>query len=155
MHKAICSNCGKECEVPFRPTGVKPVLCNDCFENNKGSDSRRDGGMNSRRSNFNDRRMYEAVCDKCGNKCSVPFQPTSGKPVYCSKCFEGKNNNGGRNTDQYREQFALMNSKLDNILQLLKPTVASDVVQPVNEVEIPIAEKPAAKTKVKKPKKVD
>lgn len=32
MFKAICSNCGKECEVPFNPTGEKPVYCSDCFE---------------------------------------------------------------------------------------------------------------------------
>jgi CxxC-x17-CxxC domain-containing protein len=31
MHDAICSNCGKECQVPFRPTGEKPVYCRDCF----------------------------------------------------------------------------------------------------------------------------
>jgi CxxC-x17-CxxC domain-containing protein len=32
MYKATCSNCGKECEVPFRPTQGKPVYCSDCFE---------------------------------------------------------------------------------------------------------------------------
>lgn len=32
MYKAVCSNCGKECQVPFRPTGDKPVYCSDCFE---------------------------------------------------------------------------------------------------------------------------
>lgn len=32
MFKAVCSNCGKECEVPFRPTNGKPVYCSDCFE---------------------------------------------------------------------------------------------------------------------------
>lgn len=31
MHDAICSKCGKACQVPFRPTGTKPVLCSDCF----------------------------------------------------------------------------------------------------------------------------
>jgi len=31
MHKAICSECGKECEVPFKPTEGKPVFCRDCF----------------------------------------------------------------------------------------------------------------------------
>ncbi len=31
MYKAICSNCGRDCEVPFRPTGEKPVLCSTCF----------------------------------------------------------------------------------------------------------------------------
>jgi CxxC-x17-CxxC domain-containing protein len=31
MHKAVCSECGKECEVPFKPTEGKPVYCRDCF----------------------------------------------------------------------------------------------------------------------------
>lgn len=31
MHKTTCSNCGNECEVPFRPTGDRPVYCKDCF----------------------------------------------------------------------------------------------------------------------------
>ena len=31
MHKAICSECGKECEVPFQPTEGKPVFCRECF----------------------------------------------------------------------------------------------------------------------------
>ena len=29
--QAVCSQCGKNCEVPFKPTGEKPVFCNDCF----------------------------------------------------------------------------------------------------------------------------
>ncbi len=31
MHKATCASCGKSCEVPFRPSGDRPVYCNDCF----------------------------------------------------------------------------------------------------------------------------
>ncbi len=31
MHKATCSDCGKECEVPFTPTEGRPVYCNECF----------------------------------------------------------------------------------------------------------------------------
>jgi len=31
MHKAVCSECGEECEVPFKPTEGKPVYCRDCF----------------------------------------------------------------------------------------------------------------------------
>jgi CxxC-x17-CxxC domain-containing protein len=31
MYKATCSDCGKACEVPFRPSGDKPVFCSDCF----------------------------------------------------------------------------------------------------------------------------
>lgn len=36
MHDAICNKCKQECQVPFRPTGNKPVLCSNCF---KGGDS--------------------------------------------------------------------------------------------------------------------
>jgi len=40
MHKAICSNCGKSCEVPFRPSGDKPVYCSDCFGKTSGGSDR-------------------------------------------------------------------------------------------------------------------
>ena len=39
MHDATCSKCGKRCQVPFKPTGSKPVLCSDCFRQNDGSQS--------------------------------------------------------------------------------------------------------------------
>ena len=32
MHSAICDKCGKDCEVPFKPTQGKPLYCNDCFK---------------------------------------------------------------------------------------------------------------------------
>ena len=35
MHKAVCSECKKECEVPFKPTEGKPVYCRDCFAKRK------------------------------------------------------------------------------------------------------------------------
>ncbi len=35
MHKAVCSECGKDCEVPFKPTEGKPVFCKDCFMKKK------------------------------------------------------------------------------------------------------------------------
>lgn len=41
MHKATCSECGKMCEVPFRPTGEKPVLCNHCFGDKKEAQSKK------------------------------------------------------------------------------------------------------------------
>jgi len=31
MHKAICAECGKECEVPFKPTEGRDVFCRECF----------------------------------------------------------------------------------------------------------------------------
>jgi CxxC-x17-CxxC domain-containing protein len=35
MHKAVCFECGKECEVPFKPTEGRPVYCRDCFAKKK------------------------------------------------------------------------------------------------------------------------
>lgn len=38
MFRATCDQCGQSCEVPFRPTNGKPVLCSNCF-----ADSKNDG----------------------------------------------------------------------------------------------------------------
>ncbi len=35
MHKAVCSDCKQECEVPFKPTEGKPVFCRDCYAKRK------------------------------------------------------------------------------------------------------------------------
>jgi len=43
MHKAICDQCGKSCEVPFRPTSGKPVYCNACFGGKKEMGDNRGG----------------------------------------------------------------------------------------------------------------
>ncbi|MFH1504992.1 MAG: CxxC-x17-CxxC domain-containing protein [Candidatus Omnitrophota bacterium] len=34
--KATCAECNKECEVPFRPSGDRPVYCRECFSKHKG-----------------------------------------------------------------------------------------------------------------------
>ncbi len=35
MHKATCADCGKECEVPFKPTEGRPVYCRECFQKHR------------------------------------------------------------------------------------------------------------------------
>jgi CxxC-x17-CxxC domain-containing protein len=42
MHKAVCSECKQECEVPFKPTEGRPVFCKDCFMKQKGIKPRRE-----------------------------------------------------------------------------------------------------------------
>ncbi len=37
MFKANCSECKKECEVPFKPSGDRPVYCRDCFSKRKST----------------------------------------------------------------------------------------------------------------------
>jgi CxxC-x17-CxxC domain-containing protein len=34
MHEVTCDKCGRQCEVPFKPTSNKPVYCSDCFKKN-------------------------------------------------------------------------------------------------------------------------
>ena len=33
MYDAVCSECGKDCKVPFQPSGDRPIYCSDCFAN--------------------------------------------------------------------------------------------------------------------------
>ena len=79
----------------------------------------------------NDRKteMFDAVCDECGKDCKVPFKPTSGKPIYCSDCFEKHDtkkfdrkpkrdySHRGQDTTKVLEEI---NSKLDYIIETLK-----------------------------------
>jgi len=143
MHKATCSECGNSCEVPFKPTGSKPVFCSDCFEKQHDSKPRRFDGRKPRHSDRGEKRMFKATCSECGDSCEVPFKPTGSKPVFCSDCFEasggGKGGSGSSN-----KQFEILNDKLDEILKVLKPTVVKDV---------PIKKKKAAKKETKEEKK--
>jgi len=43
MFSATCSSCGKEAQVPFQPSGDKPVYCSDCFQQRGGGGSSRGG----------------------------------------------------------------------------------------------------------------
>lgn len=35
--KTVCSNCGKETTVPFKPTQGRPVFCRECFQQRRTS----------------------------------------------------------------------------------------------------------------------
>ena len=74
----------------------EPSRCADCRAARK---AQRDGGGGSYSSYGSSsggyssggergpREMFTATCSSCGKEASVPFRPTSGKPVYCSDCF--------------------------------------------------------------------
>jgi CxxC-x17-CxxC domain-containing protein len=58
--QAVCSSCGKECEIPFRPTGDRPVYCRDCFSARKDSGSfKAKFGNRSRERNFTRERNFD------------------------------------------------------------------------------------------------
>lgn len=79
MHQAICGECGKECEVPFKPSGDKPVFCRSCFKNRDETAPREFG----RQKDFNARPLLDK---------------------------------GGMS----KEQFEILNEKLDKILDVLE-----------------------------------
>lgn len=35
MYQAVCAECKKSCEVPFRPTGERPTFCKECYSKRK------------------------------------------------------------------------------------------------------------------------
>ncbi|MFH1211096.1 MAG: CxxC-x17-CxxC domain-containing protein [archaeon] len=51
MHEVTCDKCGKQCEVPFKPTIGKPVFCSDCFKKEGGSGSGSRSNFDSRNKN--------------------------------------------------------------------------------------------------------
>lgn len=34
MYDTVCSACGINTQVPFKPNGSKPVYCRECYQNN-------------------------------------------------------------------------------------------------------------------------
>ncbi|TET39170.1 MAG: zinc-binding protein [Dehalococcoidia bacterium] len=83
----VCRDCGREFvftvgEQEFyesRGLESEPTRCPECR-------------AARRRSRFGDyergpREMYPAICAACGKETEVPFQPRSGRPVYCGECF--------------------------------------------------------------------
>jgi CxxC-x17-CxxC domain-containing protein len=35
LHTVTCSDCGEEAQVPFKPSGDKPVYCRDCYQKHR------------------------------------------------------------------------------------------------------------------------
>lgn len=97
MHRATCDECGKGCEVPFRPSGEKPVFCSDCFEN------KRDGG-NDRGGDRGDR----------GNR---GFDKRDSQPRFGDR--RPSRNEGGNGGENYKAQLQQINDTLYKILKAL------------------------------------
>lgn len=159
MFKATCAECGDQCEVPFKPSGDRPVLCKDCFRGNDGDRDRgprRDSGerfgRDRDRGSRDSAEMFSATCSECGNECEVPFKPSGDKPVFCSECF-GRNKSAGRNSEASKEQFEMLNAKLDKILKLITPVIAvSKEMQNEQAEVVAVAVDTETETKEAKPK---
>ncbi|MBI4599311.1 hypothetical protein HY732_00125 [Candidatus Uhrbacteria bacterium] len=94
MFSATCSECGNACEVPFKPTGRKPILCGNCFRKDAPSDQKRFRGTSSDRPRFDSRR--------------TPYGDRGESSTY-----------RGRGSDSQSDELKKINAKLDAILRLL------------------------------------
>lgn len=111
------------------------------------------------------REMFKTTCSNCVKDCEVPFKPTTGKPVYCSDCFEKM---GGRNSDSrserpernrsdfsnrsqssivdYSKQFEdlrssidTINRKIDKVIELLTPKSEEKVAKASKVKKVKVA----------------
>jgi CxxC-x17-CxxC domain-containing protein len=48
MYPAVCAQCGKETQVPFLPSGERPVYCSDCFQTRRDTGGSRGGAGGGR-----------------------------------------------------------------------------------------------------------
>jgi|SRR3989344_5257575 len=88
-------------------------------ESSGGRPKRRDFERSSR--NPEQRIVHEAICDRCGNRCELPFKPTGIKPVYCSSCHKKNEYIEARNQHKPSSgELEQINIKLDKILKALK-----------------------------------
>ena len=92
-----CSDCSKtftfsaEEQEQFQSRGYtnEPKRCPECRQARKTE--RYGDSANSYRSSSNGyaprRQLFPAVCADCGKATEVPFEPSQGRPVYCSDCY--------------------------------------------------------------------
>lgn len=98
MYKATCAECGKGCEVPFRPTSGKPVFCNECFNGQRDSNDSRGG-----RPSFNDRGPKR---DFGGDRPS--FRPQEDRPSFKAAPADNK------------RELAEISAKLDRLITAME-----------------------------------
>lgn len=91
LHRATCAQCGVSCEVPFRPTGERPVLCKDCFKRNGDSFPKPSRSFDEPKRFGSDR-----------------SERSDRSESYASK-----------GPDQTQKQLNAINAKLDKILEML------------------------------------
>jgi CxxC-x17-CxxC domain-containing protein len=98
-----CADCGQEFTFTsaeqqfFADRGFsEPRRCASCRAIRKAqrgdSGGYSSGGYSSGGGGYDrpQREMFSATCSNCGKEAQVPFRPTSGKPVYCSDCFQSQ-----------------------------------------------------------------
>ena len=134
MFDAVCDNCGKDCKVPFKPSGNKPVYCSDCFEKMGGaSNDRNSDDRNFRKPSFGDRE---------NRRSDWGPSPREVQPE--------KSNNA-----DLKQQLDAINLKLNQVLKAIEAKNNTPVEPEVKVTKAKVEKKTVskAKSKAKKTKK--
>lgn len=131
MFSAKCSDCGKNCEVPFRPTNGKPVRCTDCFSASRENEF--DGG----RPSFNDRAPRREF-----NNDRPAFRPQLDRPAFAPA------NTGS--SDDTKKTLAEISTKLDRLVTAIESMTSSTKSVASTKTAETVAPKTEAKAEGKK-----
>jgi CxxC-x17-CxxC domain-containing protein len=90
-----CSDCGNtftfsaEEQEQFQSRGYtnEPKRCPECRQARKAQQNRNSGNSYGSYGYTPRRQLFPAVCADCGKETEVPFEPSQGRPVYCSDCY--------------------------------------------------------------------
>jgi CxxC-x17-CxxC domain-containing protein len=91
-----CKDCGAEFtftaqeQTFYAEKGFNnaPMRCKACRDKRKQNSPRGGGGFSRGGGGGGARRSFQVTCSACGVQTDVPFEPVSGKPVYCRDCFQ-------------------------------------------------------------------
>jgi CxxC-x17-CxxC domain-containing protein len=125
MHQAVCDQCGKECEVPFRPSGDKPVYCNACFG------AKKESGDNRGRDNRSSDRFPQKSFD------------TYKAPVIMDLGGEAKKGNN----DEVKKQLIMLNEKMERLIKAVEGNSYPKPLAGENKTKQIIKSLPAVKAK--------
>ena len=124
MHQATCSNCGKDCEVPFKPTSGKPIFCSNCFDKSQNDGQKKYGNERSDRKFRSDD----------SRKKSFNYSDSA-------------SDNKVKENDQLKKEIGILNKKVDKILEILTEVLSANNYSSEIEKEI---EEPKLEKKTKK-----
>ena len=143
------------------------------FKKNYSNGSRRPfskaGGRPFDSRNTDSKELFDAQCNKCGTRCSVPFRPNGKKPVYCKDCFVRDDSRESRPFEKrsygpersfsqkpsapvsdprisaLQRELAEVHGKLDTLIEKLESAAYSSIL--ASSIEKEPAKKVAAKAK--------
>lgn len=130
MFTATCSDCGNQCQVPFRPNGSKPVYCDNCFS------AKRDGYSND----------FAAPKHRSQQPDTFSFGAPAPKQVSTQPATTAL---GDKRLDELKKQVDALSAKIDKLLHIVQNG-------PLPKIAAPASSTPAAvKTLTATPKPLE